>query len=526
MVKKVLISFVLINIVTLFLFKIWINYSWSVDGHDTFQYIHWSTTLFTEDRSTVFFRPFLYLILYIAHTISDWSPYTFQIFLYACSALTIIIILNILKDLKADLFSRLLSIIIFLSTLVFLEGDTIGWISSFEGLLLSLAVLFAIKVHKNPNNKIYLGIFIITGLLASFTHEEKFVFFTALLILTLLEHPKKMLYCLSLYVMSALLVILWLKGFDLSSITKGWAGAGVGESWGVRSNIFENYFSTLKSSLYGFDPIFRNIFIGCSIFVFVRLLQLLNDLFSAYKLNSSWKLFIRSGFLLTLSKNSFIQNGSMRFLIIPSFLYILTIGILFNGIDLPRVTGPVTFFFVIGFFNIFYKKFVINQFFYMIIFYVVITIFSINSILYFDPFLKLSRTDKINSKFAFAENFIPKKSCVNKSPYILITNAFDKRERSPGWGISEIYGLASKVYYGDCVITEKRLNEDFKVAEQKEILTSQIDFIVTDETKHELIENSYVSNLNLTLWKKNVYQDCWSQSEYPCSMTIYQKDSK
>ena len=148
MSKKVLISLVSLNIIALFLVKTWVNVSWSVDGHDTFQYIHWATTLFTEDRSTVFFRPFLYLIINFAHTISNWSPYTFEVFLYTCSVLTAIIIFNILKELKADLFSRLLSIIIFLSTLVFLEGDMVGWISSLEVLLLSSAILYAIKIQK------------------------------------------------------------------------------------------------------------------------------------------------------------------------------------------------------------------------------------------------------------------------------------------------------------------------------------------------------------------------------------------
>ena len=162
----------------------------------------------------------------------------------------------------------------------------------------------------------------------------------------------------------------------------------------------------------------------------------------------------------------------------------------------------------------------------MIILYIVVMIFSINSILHIEPLFKLSRENKINSKFEFAENIIPKKSCVKNNPYILITNAFDKRERSKGWGIDEIYGLASKVYYGNCVITEKRLNKDFRVAEQKEILTSQINFIVTDETKLDLVENSYLKNINLSLWKKHIYKDCWSQSEYPCSMTIYQKEIK
>ena len=407
----------------------------------------------------------------------------------------------------------------------------LGWVSSFEVLLLSLSVLCAIKIHKNPNNKIYLGIFIIIGLLVSFTHEEKFIFFTTLLILTLLQYPKKIFYCLSIYVILAILFIFWLKGFDLYSITNGWAGAGIGDSWGDRSNIFQNYLSTLKSSLYGYDPILSNIFIACSFYVFVKLFQLLNDLILAYKSISSWKLFIRSGFLLTFTKNSFIQNDTVRFLIIPSFVYILAVGILFNGMDLPRVTGPVTIFFVIGFFNIFYKKFIANKFLQIIILYAVVTIFSINSILYIlessvDPFFKLSRKDKIKSKFDFAEYIIPKKTCVKKSPSILITNAFDKRERSKGWGIDEIYGLASKVYYGDCVITEKRLIKDFTADEQKEILASKIDFIVTDETKLELIENAFVKNLNLSLWKKYFYKDCWSQSEYPCSMTIYQKEHK
>jgi len=362
MSKKFIISLALLNIIAIYLIKIWLNPSWHIGGHDTFQYIHWATTLFTEDRSLVFFRPFLYVVINFVHSISNWSSYTFEVFLYTCTALTTIIIFIILKQLKVDLFARLLSIIIFLSTLVFLEGDIVGFISSFEVLLISLAVLYSIKIHKNPNNKLYMGIFIIIGLLLSFTHEEKSIFFSILLILTLLEYPKKIFYCLSIYVLTAILFIILLQDFDLKKILFGYAGAAIGRHWGDHANIFQNYFTVLNSSLWGYGPIFSNIFKICAILVFVKLFQLLKELFLAYKLNSSWKIFIRSEFLSTLSKNSFIQTDTVRFLIIPSFLYILAVSILFNGMDLPRVTGPVTFFFVLGFFNIFYKKFVGNNF--------------------------------------------------------------------------------------------------------------------------------------------------------------------
>ena len=57
--------------------KLHLNFSWSIGGHDTFQYIKWSQLLFTEDRYLLFFRPTLYAFVLIFHEIFDWSSSAF-----------------------------------------------------------------------------------------------------------------------------------------------------------------------------------------------------------------------------------------------------------------------------------------------------------------------------------------------------------------------------------------------------------------------------------------------------------------
>jgi len=161
----------------------------------------------------------------------------------------------------------------------------------------------------------------------------------------------------------------------------------------------------------------------------------------------------------------------------------------------------------------------------MTILYSTVTIFSVNSISGIDPLQKLDRVGKLNESYEFIVNIIPKKSCEKNKPYILITNAFDKRKRAKGWGLEkDVYGLSSKVYYGGCTITQTGFNEDLTIDEQSEILEN-IEYIVSDEAKLKLAENSFIKNLNLSSWREYIFNDC--KGNWPgggqCPLKIYEK---
>jgi len=517
--KPFFIAFLLINLVAIFVAKIWINDTWLVTGHDTFQYINWSANFFTEDRSLLFFRPFLYLMMNTAHNLSSWSPYTFEVFLYFCALVSAIILCKILQALNTDYFITLISVIIFLSSRIFYEADVVGYITSLETTLVFACIFFAIKSFKNSSNELYPWLFVLCGLMLTFTHEEKLIFFIPLLFLSFIGNTKVIFKIFMAYITSVAAVFILIGGLNVFNRSFKMAG-GIASNWESHWNIFQNFLITFKSSLYGLDPLTQNLLLILSLFMMFRLVNLLTTIFINRPNGGSVSTYYRF-FCHSLDTSQLLNCDMTRFLILPALSYLFFTGIIFAGIDLPRITAPISILLVIGFLNIYHKKYSCRKAVYLIVIYVFVLIYFIAPIIQKGWNM---RDVNDNSDYAFARSIIPieTNNCSRDTPSILVTNSFDSRLRAPGWGIDEVYGLASKVYYGKCVITESRLKEDYSNNEQKDILEKYISFIVMNEFKENLANNSLLYNLDLSLVHKNV-KNCYSIEDASCAMVIYSK---
>ena len=421
--------------------KLHLNFSWSIGGHDTFQYIKWSQLLFTEDRYLLFFRPTLYAFVLIFHEIFDWSSSAFKIMLFTFWAGSFVLLIVLCRRLGFSKFVILCSILCFSSAPLWMVGDASGHITSIETFFLLSLVLLGINLHKNRSTPNYV-LFILTSVIFIFIHEEKilYVFPLVLLIERNLLSTTKTCSIITIIIVA----IYFLLGGQSSSENSAILGGGIALSWGNHLFIVHNIFNSLTNAANEFGYFESSVIIIMFITFFVKGVIYILKLFKNERFKFSFSFFNKIFAFGIIPKE-------IQILILPSILYFLFVPIIFAGIDLPRTTGVVLLPALVGFIYLITKEIdilgtkILRSLFLTLFF----TSFIFNL---FDSRNQISEFYFEEIKYFNAQQIIENnKIPCNQNSIIGIDNSFDNRPLI--WGGMRGYGLESKVYLGEeCTI--------------------------------------------------------------------------
>ena len=417
-----------------------------IGGHDTFQYIHWADILFTEDRDLIFFRPVLYLIIFISHSLLSWSAAAFKLTLITFWFASIISLILLLYRLKVSYFISSAVLLSFAFSSVWIEGDAVGHITSIETFFIILLLQFGLNLQQKKNSLNYLC-YLIASILLILIHEEKIIY--ALALLFVIENNFVRSVKFSSILLILLIFIYFLLGGQTLDENSIFIAGSVALGWGSHLYILDNFWNTYSSSSNQFGFFESTLLTGIMVYVVISWIQKFYKTYFVLKENTA----NNDGlFLVNLNRlhNIFMLNNVMtkntRFLILPGIIYFLITGIIFAGIDLPRTTTPVILPVLIGSFIFLCSK----DFSFFIRASFLSLIFLGGLINFFNSRGFIAMHDELEERYIQAYTLLDEIDyACEDSGKVALDTSFENR--APMWGDSDNkYGLSSKVYMGSC----------------------------------------------------------------------------
>lgn len=402
MLAGVLIAFILVKLLTV--------ESLFIGGHDTFQYIEWSSALGGTEQNLQFFRPLLYLIVKWAHTASDWDPRTFKVLLLCTGAAGVSIYFAIVyKSTYSLLIAGIASVLVVVNQ-TFVVADNLGHITQIEFLFVSL--FFASTIfHKQNCTSISFVLVVITALCIILVHEEKLIL--VLVTLFLFYNVREFMKCASTILAVVILVYIWLNSESTSDVLA--TAVSVGSSWNSPLYFVNNPINTFNEILISSDPL-------TACLVSISVLRLMLN-------------------LSTVGHSQVLNNLRDDYgLFLASLAYISVVGVAFSGIELSRTIGVVLPYMAIAPYQFFSRTFP------RIIVFIIVLVSVVHNLMEF----------KIVYSFDYKDSGVFYEEAYNN--LIGLPDYCEKVSQDPiyidgrtkMWGSEPNYGLRSKVYFYEC----------------------------------------------------------------------------
>lgn len=391
-------------------------------GHDTFQYIEFSSLLFTENPYVYFYRPALYFFINILNSFIGWEPYSLTVLLALSNFFSGIIFYLITGFFSKNFVLRVaFSFMLIFSLYITKAVHHSNYVFALELVFILGFVYFLLKAHKK-NNLFFVIMAGFMMFLGTHVHEDKFIFFFIFCFLYFFINKKKSIQIFSTFLILTFFAALYFGFFHVIENVIGVTGATADDWGGSRFSVISNLFVVLDYTLITlFNPIIAQ---------FIYIIALIKI----------YNLKIKSLFELNLN----------RAILLSCTLYFVLMVIFFNQIKMPRVLGPVA---------VLYLFFVLNSFDYMLersskfvsgLIYIFLFFINLSSIYSTSLFLK---RDVYPNKYTEVYNYILKdnnktENTENLNKKILQLSSYENRTGMWG-GLSDAYGLQSNVYFGD-----------------------------------------------------------------------------
>jgi hypothetical protein len=268
-----------------------------------------------------------------------------------------------------------------------------------------------VKVY-NGNNK-FLFLTISSAICLTLIHEEKLIFCSILIFLLPIVFKKRIIIYTS-YIFPLFAMYIWLQHNSLQD--SFYTAASIGTSWNSPMYFLNNITATINSVLQTTDPFSAFIFFIASFIIISK----------SFKYETYHKAFF--------DKNI---NADIK-LYFSVLIYLVIVGLVFSGIDLPRTTGVVLPLALISVYKTtaeHLKRSILLTF---------VIISSVHNIFYVNYF----KFDIYDSG-VFYENTVTRfDSNIDCNSIRSIHSRVDTR--SLMWGSDPNYGLRSKVYFYEC----------------------------------------------------------------------------
>lgn len=382
-----------------------------VGGHDTFQYIEWARTLGTDSQNFKFFRPLLYGIIKTAHEITEWDPRTFKSIALIFGGLNVTLFYLFCLKLIKEEFLAIIATVLFVINSTFLIADILGHISQIEMFFALLVCMSWVKVY-NGNSK-FLLLTISSAICLTLIHEDKLIFCSILIFLLPIVFKKRIIIYTS-YIFPLFAMYIWLQHNSLQD--SFYTAASIGTSWNSPMYFLNNITATINSVLQTTDPFSALIFFIASFIIISK----------NFKYGTYHKAFF--------DKNI---NADIK-LYFSVLIYLVIVGLIFSGIDLPRTTGvvlPIALITVYKTTAEHLKRSILLTF---------VIISSVHNIFYVNNF----KFDIYDSGVFYENTVTQFYSDIDCNSIRSIHSRVDTR--SLMWGSDPNYGLRSKVYFYEC----------------------------------------------------------------------------
>lgn len=461
----------LIILFSVYFYNFAINYGQS--GHDTFQYIQFSTKVFTDEPYIRHYRVGLYFIINLVNSIIGWEPYSLTIIITF-----FFIVANIYFYLLSRNFIKS-ELLIFLCYLIFIfninffnsvkENElTVIETACILGFLYHFYLLYknkySINLYYKLINFFLAGFFAYLG---THVHEDKSIFYIFFIFIYFFYQKKSAINIFLVYFILSLITASYFGIFDVFNNLLT-AHKSVSDDYGSKSDLILNFYIVIKDSFY--------FFVG--------------------------KIYFEFFILFFLIKSFFIKKLKLNFLniyFLASVVYFIFLVTAYGKISLTRVYAPVSVIFVIIFFN------AVEKFYYeisnilrnMLVILIIIPI--ADKIGNFNEIIK-----PINaSKYLNVYNYIMSVRDNSQKYNIKIMELPSFEKRYGMWGGYHAYGLSSKVYFGE---NSKNLNSymqtkyndvKYKIKEEdiKEILNNFDYIVISNKNKISINESLIINKL-------------------------------
>ena len=437
--------------------------NFGLDGHDTFQYVQFSSVVNTDNPYLFFYRPILFWLINFFNFLYGWTPqsYTnFLLFFYTLSTLTLYFLLNeVLKNENL----KFIFLFIFISSNHFITSFYNHYTTLIEIFFIFAFLLFLIKGKNTKQNSYYEYL---SGLFAYFgthVHEDKFIFFIAIIFFYYFLDKKKALKIISTLLFFSLITLIYFSHIELFLDI---AGHTVGISKGYqKTNFISDFIFIIDNGL---------IYILTPKYVLV------------------FYLIILSMFIFNKNKKFSIETV----ILFGSLIYILALSIAFGKFNLVRVLSPILLLIPLLCFIYLDKIFIKSSIFFRYVICVILLFFPIYSIK--DVYLKLesnkNKISKYKDSYNLINNVILKKKGTEYKYKILQLPSFEKRNVM--WNGYDGYGLASPIYYGKSANTLNAI-KDKSVSDND--LVNQVlknyNIFVTSKNHVDSLEKKIINNL-------------------------------
>ncbi len=440
-------------------------------GHDTFQYIEFSSLLFSQEPYVYFYRPVLYFLINVTNFFIGWEPYSLTVLLSICYLVSCIFFYQITYFFSKNLYLRLAISLFFISSAFLLKSVSSNYVFSLELMFVLGFVLFLFK--SNHSKSIIYQILCAVMMYGSVhTHEDKFIFLLFCLFLYFFIDKKKSKNILILFILFSILTALYFGLIDVLNNLLRLTGA-ISDDWdGQRYNIITNFISIFD---YTSISVLGNT-ITQVLYIFVIIKFLRHSFFDKFKFELK------------------------SIILISSTLYFLIMVILFNQIKLPRVLGPISILYL--FLILYFCDQIINKSSFMLktIFYSIIVMFVgfnlVNSYKYLNRNVSAYKFQEVYKTILSEE--IKHKNKEIENLRILQLSSYENRYGMWG-GLDDAYGLQSKVYFGKKAANTKSLLNRGKTKIQILNDYDSYDYLIFDKDK---IGNKELKIFELELIKK------------------------